>query len=104
MGRIVAPSVMKLEAAGHGPGVIETGIENPVHHPAGFIGSNVVGALGPGSAARLDHHARAQRQQVLELRHSRARSLMSALLRAAAQGGVVVSTSGIDSVMVIVWT
>src|SRR5207249_7714032 len=32
-------------------GVIETGIDNAVDHPPGFIGPNVVGALGPWSPA-----------------------------------------------------
>ena len=48
-----------------GAGVKKTGIDNAVDHPAGFIGTNVVGALGPRSAARLDHDARPQIQQIL---------------------------------------
>ena len=34
--------------AGDGPGVEGIRVQNAVHHPAAFIGPNVVGALGPG--------------------------------------------------------
>ena len=46
-------------------GIAEIGIDNAVQHPGGFIGPKVVGALGPGRAARLDHHTWTQIQQVL---------------------------------------
>ena len=45
--------------------VDEIGIDDAVHHPDRFIGPTVVGALGPGRASRLDHHARDQIQQIL---------------------------------------
>src|SRR5205807_2678267 len=34
--------------SGYGPGVEGIRIQNAVDHPAGLIGTNVVGALGPG--------------------------------------------------------
>src|SRR5438128_1856149 len=45
--------------------VDEIGIDDAVHHPDGFIGTAVVGALSPWRAPRLDRHARNQIQQIL---------------------------------------
>ena len=45
--------------------VDEIGIDDAVHHPDGFIGTAVVGALSPWRTPRLDRHARDQIQQIL---------------------------------------
>src|SRR5207245_10556467 len=43
---------------GYGAAVDVISIVDAVHHPDGFIGTAIVGALSPWRATRLDHHAR----------------------------------------------
>src|SRR5437867_6914727 len=50
---------------GYGAAVDVISIVDAVHHPDGFIGTAIVGALSPWRATRLDHHARDQIQQIL---------------------------------------
>ena len=78
----------EARGTGHRAGIIETGVDNALHHPRRFIGANVIGALGPRSTARLDHHARAQRQQVLVVTSIQGQVLNLRVVQCAAQSGI----------------
>ncbi len=89
MGRIKAPSVNGLDAPAAGAGVEgHSRIQNSVDHPGGFIGPHVVGALGPRAATRLEHHARAQAQQTLEVSAIQGQVVDVRVVECASQGGV----------------
>ncbi len=82
------PICERTRHIGDGTGVIEIDVDNAVEHPAGFIGTNVVAALRPGSAARLDHHARAQCQQALVVAAIQRHIVDVRVVESAAQRGV----------------
>ena len=88
IGRIVAPSVIGLGMPSDWAGIKEIGVDDAVHHPGGFIGTDAVGALGPGSAAGLNHHAGAQAQKVLVVAAIQRHVDDVRVVEGAAEGGV----------------